>query len=50
MIDIDLVDHIITSGDQFFSFSAQNLISRDCTKENAYAAQYATAQLSEEDT
>lgn len=40
-LEINLVDHIITHDDEYYSFSAQKLIFSDIPEKAAYTAQYA---------
>ncbi len=44
-INITLIDHIIISDEDFFSFTAHQLIGRDYTKEQAHAAKYSSGLM-----
>ncbi len=44
-INIALIDHIIISDDDFFSFTAHQLIGKSHTREQAHAAQYSASLM-----
>ncbi|MEX1306959.1 MAG: DNA repair protein RadC [Eubacteriales bacterium] len=47
-LDMDMLDHIITSDNQFFSFAAKQFIENDMDKESAYTCQYEDGFLDED--
>ena len=47
-LDMDFLDHIITSDNHYFSFAAKQFIESDIDKEDAYAHQYEDGFLDED--
>ncbi len=47
-LDMDLLDHIITSDNRYFSFAAKQFIESDMDKDDAYAHQYEDGFLDED--
>jgi DNA repair protein RadC len=47
-LDMDMLDHVITSDNRFFSFAARQFIDQDIDKEKAYACQYEDGFLDED--
>jgi len=47
-LDMDMLDHIITSDNKFFSFAAKQFIDQKLDKDSAYACQYEDGFLDED--
>ncbi len=48
-LDMEMLDHIITSDNRFYSFAASQSINKDVDKEVAYACQYEDGFLDDEE-